>query len=593
MMSDPLSNIPPLIPLPSSTSRPDSEESIDKFASLFSPPTPRASPTGWPKPERPIAPPKHVRQESDDFGAFVSVLPNQAPLVENVPGDSAGWSFFEEAKQRDNKKRQSLLAELDRPLFTETTPATSVNEEEEQNHLHQTESPSVAATQLVDASAEDVAPPSPTRYHPRRSPTLTLSSRPSTLAPPLASTPSISSIDTTENETEVPARASSLESAARHSRSYTDFSQSPPLTSRRRSDSNPSSPPPLTSYTTLTALSAKWMAGLLSGATTAHPPSTSSSLPALDHHTSPFAPKQPYQPPTGAPGYQGEREGWDKDGKWYGALERDLGVTPSAPSSSRSPIPASFTSSSSSSLPRTSTPPARSMSSLMTTSLPPLHLSGLQPTTSPVLTLELASSLRAHLPPLRRLRENWQLLYSLDQHGASLGTLYSRCDQLGSGVKQMKRVGEFSSTKDEFGVMGNGLASFGGTGGNTAVSGELGTIFAVQDSTGGIFGAWLGERLRGGEGRHFGSGESFLWKQTSTSGVEVFKWTGKNEYVVLCDNDYISFGGGDGSYGLYLDSALDGGSSAPCPTFDNPPLCEGAGKGMRKFECVGLEVWGI
>ncbi|KAG8718266.1 oxidation resistance protein 1 [Ceratobasidium sp. 394] len=79
--------------------------------------------------------------------------------------------------------------------------------------------------------------------------------------------------------------------------------------------------------------------------------------------------------------------------------------------------------------------------------------------------------------------------------------------------------------------------------------------------------------------------------------VKVFKWTGKNDYVRLCESDFISFGGGNGKFGLYLDSALLGGESASCPTFDNEILCsrpEGTpASGTVKFECVGIEAWGI
>jgi hypothetical protein len=53
----------------------------------------------------------------------------------------------------------------------------------------------------------------------------------------------------------------------------------------------------------------------------------------------------------------------------------------------------------------------------------------------------------------------------------------------------------------------------------------------------------------------------------------------------------------DGHYGLYLDDTLYDGSSAPCPTFSNEPLCspgpKKAGTVTVEFECVGLEVWGM
>ena len=112
----------------------------------------------------------------------------------------------------------------------------------------------------------------------------------------------------------------------------------------------------------------------------------------------------------------------------------------------------------------------------------------------------------------------------------------------------------------------------------------------------------------------------------------MFNWTGKNDYVALCEPESISFGGGcdpfcsfhpvshshpyllmlasnllfchrDGHYGLYLDETLYEGSSARCPTFNNDPLCtpdtspskgsDSSNAGTATFECVGLEVWGV
>ena len=121
----------------------------------------------------------------------------------------------------------------------------------------------------------------------------------------------------------------------------------------------------------------------------------------------------------------------------------------------------------------------------------------------------------------------------------------------------------------------------------------------------------------------------FLWRYhppmdgEQQGRLDVYNWTGANAYVTLCEPEFISSGGGcvcvhppfswvaqpdddsDGHYGLYIDASLLEGSSAPCPTFGNPPLCStppqtGHGRnGVAKaradvpFECVGLEVWGI
>ncbi|KAI0027603.1 TLD-domain-containing protein, partial [Vararia minispora EC-137] len=186
-----------------------------------------------------------------------------------------------------------------------------------------------------------------------------------------------------------------------------------------------------------------------------------------------------------------------------------------------------------------------------------VSLNGRTSMTAGVLDVDLADQLRLHLPALARLPTTWRLLYSLDQHGISLHTLYARCGAHNGGV-----------------------------------------VFVAKDGNGGIFGAWLGQGIHFGRGEsYFGSGESFLWRvKRDAPGLDVFKWTGKNDYVALCEREYIAFGGGDGTYGLYLDESLFDGSSAPCPTFENEVLCVPSGHRMGRtegFECVGVEVWGV
>ncbi|EJD44611.1 TLD-domain-containing protein [Auricularia subglabra TFB-10046 SS5] len=197
--------------------------------------------------------------------------------------------------------------------------------------------------------------------------------------------------------------------------------------------------------------------------------------------------------------------------------------------------------------------------------------------------------LRGYLPPLARLESTWTLLYSLDQHGISLSTLYKRC----------------ANPVDE-------------------ETPRL-ALLVVRDADDGVFGAFVPDGVVMHR-RYYGSGESFLWRttrapQTGEDGVQVYCWTGKNTYVALCEPAFLSFGGGDGHYGLWIDSTLFDGSSARCPTFDNdvlsgpprpfehhePPIRrddvdllghseqphERAPTITDKFECVGLEVWWI
>ena len=68
---------------------------------------------------------------------------------------------------------------------------------------------------------------------------------------------------------------------------------------------------------------------------------------------------------------------------------------------------------------------------------------------------------------------------------------------------------------------------------------------------------------------------------------KAFPYSGVNEYMMFCESDYLSVGGGDGKYGLWLDSVLERGVSSSCLTFGNEPLSEEG----EKFEVMGVEVW--
>ena len=79
--------------------------------------------------------------------------------------------------------------------------------------------------------------------------------------------------------------------------------------------------------------------------------------------------------------------------------------------------------------------------------------------------------------------------------------------------------------------------------------------------------------------------------------------------MIFCQPDFLSMGGGDGRYGLWLDDALENGQSQPSETFGNEGLSEegnddvvgngdgggaGGGRGGRgRFEVLGVEIWYI
>ncbi|WWC64170.1 uncharacterized protein I303_106778 [Kwoniella dejecticola CBS 10117] len=188
-----------------------------------------------------------------------------------------------------------------------------------------------------------------------------------------------------------------------------------------------------------------------------------------------------------------------------------------------------------------------------------IKLLGRRESTVPILEAANAVSLRHHLPPRQRLSSAWTLLFSLDQHGASLSTMYRLIDRFGQTHK------------------------------------TSGNVLIVCDAHGNRFGVFMNECIAKREGTYYGSGESFLFKLNPLSEPQVFKWTGKNQYFALCEAGFISFGGGDGKYGLLLDSTFTQNSSATSPAYDNDVLSDSIPRKSNQawsFDCVGLEVWG-
>lgn len=177
------------------------------------------------------------------------------------------------------------------------------------------------------------------------------------------------------------------------------------------------------------------------------------------------------------------------------------------------------------------------------------------------LTRTIAREIRSLLPPRLQLHDSWQCLYNLDQHGVSLGTLYANCH------------------------------------GHRDTLGERpGFVLVVQDGKGAIFGAFVNEHFRPAKS-YFGNGECFLYKtqmlgQQGDMRFKAFPWTGLNDYQIYCTADFLSVGGGDGKYGLWLDDRLEKGLSSSTLTFGNETLCDAVEEG-RAFDVQTVEVWKI
>lgn len=201
-----------------------------------------------------------------------------------------------------------------------------------------------------------------------------------------------------------------------------------------------------------------------------------------------------------------------------------------------------------------------------------------------VLSPPLMESLQAFLPT-NKSGENFFLKYSMIRDGASLQTLLMRA----RGIEH--------------------------------------SILAVETIDGEVFGSFTGQAWRK-SWNYFGTGESFLWRMRhsrleTTNGIldqaqkeseiDVFPYTGENEFIQLCTHDRIAVGGGmpdeeekksqnepssnplidhehDWGLGLALRADLLQGSSSPCLTFGSPSLCKSTPSGER-FEVVNVELW--
>ncbi|ODQ67528.1 TLD-domain-containing protein [Nadsonia fulvescens var. elongata DSM 6958] len=216
--------------------------------------------------------------------------------------------------------------------------------------------------------------------------------------------------------------------------------------------------------------------------------------------------------------------------------------------------------------------------------LSPLNLLGYKHTTrSHLLNASISNEIRNLLPARSQLYDEWTLVYSLEQHGASLNTLYQNAVPPVPGSKP-------------------------------------GYVLVIKDTTHTLFGGFANEYFHPTESkRYYGNGDCFLWKHREipkqsfevasdeeeyrpnchtesfheerpvNARFQAFPYTGLNDFIIFCTPKFLSMGGGEGRYGIWIDSDLEKGVSGSTLTFGNEPLC-GSG---TKFDILGVELWRI
>lgn len=221
--------------------------------------------------------------------------------------------------------------------------------------------------------------------------------------------------------------------------------------------------------------------------------------------------------------------------------------------------------------------------------LNPVRLVGADPETRLVLNMELVEEIRTILPHRVKLYDTWQLVYSLEQHGSSLNTLYKSCEP------------PWEQTPSIYGY-----------------------VLVVKDSSSGIFGAYLNEPLHvQASKRFYGNGDCFLWKynalkrdtnllnlsefnndsihnnntttlaskpdRSKAPRFQAFLYTSLNHYIIFSQREYLALGSSGGHYSLWLDANLENGASQQTDTFGNEPL---SSEGPT-FKVLAVEVWRI
>ncbi|EXJ94673.1 hypothetical protein A1O1_03070 [Capronia coronata CBS 617.96] len=278
---------------------------------------------------------------------------------------------------------------------------------------------------------------------------------------------------------------------------------------------------------------------------------------------------------------------------------------------------------------------------------PPLTPLKLQHSLSPrevdslLLTRSLAEEIRLLLPPRLQLIDHWKLAYSLEENGSSLATLYEQCARVStytqrSGYVLVVRDGSAASANGS--VFGAYLSDapkpsmhYFGTGEcflwRATILPALKDLPVTLDSGASHHSEEIlelaglppppsadtthlqrattirGERRTSSVSKHAPSTVSMSNVETSAqtqrpssrSGAstpdhirfKAFPYSGINDFLIYCESSYLSIGGGDGHYGLWLDDQLNNGISETCPTFGNEPLSDEG----RSFEVLGVEVW--
>lgn len=163
-----------------------------------------------------------------------------------------------------------------------------------------------------------------------------------------------------------------------------------------------------------------------------------------------------------------------------------------------------------------------------------------------ILTTEMIQTLREELP--YAVRDNiWERVFAIGLHGDSFFTMTQQCQSIRHSVVVIR------TTEGE--VLGG----------------------YVNEN-------WSAKRL---SHEYYGSGQSFVFG--GNDDLQIYKWTGHNDYCQLYDSDSRRIGmGGAGDFGWFVTDDFLHGQTGCSATFGNPPLVSSHLFAVQDFEVYGL-----
>ena len=238
-----------------------------------------------------------------------------------------------------------------------------------------------------------------------------------------------------------------------------------------------------------------------------------------------------------------------------------------------------------------------------------------EPSNSPafILTYDLITALHYTALPLPLQHRQWSRVYSLARDGDSFDTFLHKVNVSSSSLvssggshnNKYSLIVVRTTKNDIFGgfvddVWRSTSSAVGGkmnTGTSSARSGSVGCASSSSSSSDMFYGggqALLFKAVPKKKNSHNNVNSNNSNNDNNNEyELHLYKWTGQNRYVQLCDANLkrIAMGGGgaDGSFGLCVQDDFRRGSTGKCSTFDNEPLCQDVNE--SSFEVLDFEVW--